>query len=563
LKTDDSAINLPTVSGAGTIILPIIVEGDSFPNGLHTGSPEVAAVATKIPGSAVDLGPGDTPQVVPFTSLTIKAYFDNGKGNELSIYGFDTGTFLTANAIPAGKKLIIKENVSIATTPFILADGAELEVANGATLNIDGGNFSVASNAVFTNNGTVNLDNNWYFDDTAGGTITNNKVITTSTTNATAIEALLALTGNGEIQSGGSVTLSGEKPLLQNLVITGGIFSGSVTNNDTKLFSSVKSGKTIAIGAAGTLALSSDIATIEAAIDNKGTITTATTKSSVLSTIFTAMGGKGNVDASGVVILDADLVIPEETDLTFSGAATLGTGVYDLTVKGSLTTTGNADLVPLGNITITGSLDLGGNDLTIVGNKTLDITSTAEIAGTGGAIKEFAPTAIIKIDGKDGYRLDSANGIEPDDFADALEAINETITALLDPQVTPEASWGITRNVVGLVILNNVNATPIIGIPTGVDNVPPSPTAAVTFLGTTVKTTTYFVESGSSPDIPSTSAFEITSPAGVLNLTDSGYTSSGFDKVGLISFTGFTVENSGLTSPTSTDKFYIGVKTKR
>jgi hypothetical protein len=353
--------------------------------------------------------------------------------------------------------------------------------------------------------------------------------------------------------------------LKQHLVIPNTVtITGPATGNT--LFVGVSEGKTITINSGGTLALGLNIEEIGAPVTNEGTITTATIKSTVLAGIFSKMGGKGAVTASSdTLALTEAFEIPADTVLTVSGDTNLG-GVFELTVTGKLIYTGNGTggLKPGGNVTITGSV-VSAKDITITGTgtKTLDITSAAIKASSGVGLLKQEAGAFIKIDGLSGYAIDNA-GIALDDFADAVAAIYDTIDALTNPTVTPDTPYmrpGVPSDVkvVGVIALTGATASgaPITTKPNGISG---GSDDLVVFANTTVATTGYTVVG----DFTGTTEFSLTSsgPDYQLKLVDTGNTGVA-DKWGVITFTGFTVENSGLTSPANSSSVLVAVKSQR
>jgi hypothetical protein len=288
------------------------------------------------------------------------------------------------------------------------------------------------------------------------------------------------------------------------------------------------------------------------------------------------MENKGLVEASGVVVLDAPLVIAEDVSLLLSGASTFNsTGTHALTVNGVLSV-GSADLVPPGNITITGTVNLGtsGGSLTIkAGSYTLDISSTAKFSGTGTLIWGTGSTIII--DGVSGYEFQST-GVQGNFFGNALVDIEDTITRVLVDSIPLAGSHfsGGSDLVIGTVDLalpavNNptqiVSTNTAAGSPIPVPNTTGTGSSNISIVNTgSYKPTVSSV--GTTAITNASSAFTLAvNAASNLTLADSTSKppSTILDRFAVIRFVDYYIAKDNLQSPKQTTPFHIGVKTLR
>jgi hypothetical protein len=563
-----------TIEGKGEIFLPIITYPfDDVPDpipyndGLHYDSQELVNFTAKYPGSAI-ASPTSSPSA--FNSAAIFSFFTNrSTKNRLEILTVDGS--LTANAIPSEKTLVLRGNDTEKTTisaNFDLTADATLIVEKTGELDINGTSIifqAKGANSAFINKGTVTLSGSSTINTvtTNLGVITNDGVIGGASTaiNPALLEALLKLNGTGAIAPDVDVTLTTSTELRQNLEIPA---TKTITAPaGDKLFYEFTAGKTITIK--GTLDLKA-VKTIGDGVKvvNEGLIKTDTVSSTVLTTIFNSMDKTGKVQATANVLLDADFEIPEKTEL-IANAATLGGAAHDLTIKGSLSATGIA-LAPQGNVTVNGTLYLeqvtSVGSLTILPAKELIIpsSSTVDIDGDG-----LITASQVSIDGSGNTappQYYTAANLVAANFKEALTDIRATIVQLSsEPQVTAAPEYGVSGKVAGVaILLDDTTAAPITTRADGV-NVAGLTDKVRVKDGVVVAATQYSVDVSKFGDAQT---FELTTDITdwYLKITDSAHSGSK-NQWGIVTFTAFTVARSNLTSPASTERILIAVRSTR
>jgi hypothetical protein len=509
LKSGGSGV----IKGNGMVILPYIVSG-SYNAGLSYDSQEIQSV-THYPGSVVT----SNEDPVELNSSGIGAIFGKEDAiSELTVWNIKN---LEARAIPKDKTLILRGLSNTITTGVVLDGGASLVIAEGATLNVDGGALSVTeAGAVITNAGTINLRQ---VGDSASkgvnGKFDNNGIITSPTlTGGNIIRGLLELTGSGSIilsprlDNDYNPSLTGNALLLnQNLIIEPILsdptqpktYTIILPNAESVVDEDSESGKIITLAneyAALELGTSSE--SIGTSIVNRGRVFTNVVESAavdpdkVLVTLFEEMDNQGKVTVkSAMTRLTQPLVIPEAIELTLDNPATSfenstgGTGNHPITVNGTLIIANVADpLQPDGDITvagtlvieadqrlqsngavtITGALNLGtgnGGTLTMVNSKILTLSSADVVlektpldVPITGKIFVADTTDGITIGSVEDYGLASA-GISGQDFAKAFKAISDSADILKTNLVTLDPS--LTSSSSSFFGTSPANASPL------------------------------------------------------------------------------------------------------
>jgi hypothetical protein len=594
LNTKSGALTGPgaSVEGAGAVILPVdlsILPNGPYTGSLHWDSDQIASSVARYPGSASTAGGAP----VQLTSAFIgEIFITYAPLSELTVLDIED---LEPVAIPEGKKLtLVGTGNTITDGTFTLNQNSKLTVGAGAVLTIGVFNASISafesnSDAVFTNNGTVELIT--YGGDFStiipnGGVITNNNTINSESTDEDDIKPLLAATGTGTIvlTPAGVVNFTDDVPLNQHLVLGGG--QRYVLNDSPRPFTGFAADRTITINSGATLVLGGSTIAIGTTnnVTNNGIIETATTDTKVLGTIFGETGNKGEVTAIGDVTVTtsvpAAFTIPKDIILNLeTGDPTLAGVTSDFIVAGILNVLEDDTLlVPIGNITISGTVNLDddGSSLTIATGtppRILTITSTALFDGEG-VLSQADTTSIIKIDDGEGelpgsYSL--GTGVAGEDFADALNAIRTTRNLLTDSVSTAGSTFADYDLVIGTVDVTTDLSGGGGPSPGGPHPIYPTKTAAdatpITLLPGTVVTNTGLAvlpTLGTTSTYPflSSTTFTLGITANVLTLSDSGL-AGGVDKFGVLRFNSYTITNGELTSPTLTKLFHIGVKSKR
>jgi hypothetical protein len=558
----------PVIQGEGGLILPIIMDGTTYTEALHYDSPEVQAVASKMPGSKVT-APGRVAAQIEGTD--IPDLFAMAGVNELIVYNVELSPAL--NLIPAGKKLTLRGNANSVTGAYALGNtGAQLIVAPGARLTIDAGTLTANAGSTFTNGGTVILGSATAAVTRGNGTVTNNGVIETdASTVVGTLEGLLNLPGSGTIKAGNFTTpivLAGTEPLNQNLVLDFAAAEDFTLPNNANAFGGgTNSGKTITVGGNATLVFQANTINTGATIINKGTISTATTVDTTLTSIF----GQMNAD-KGKVVMTADLTaltgtfeIPAKVELTLNGAgATIATGDFPLTITGILLGNG-AVLAPAGNVIVNGTLDVAAGSLTVATTKTLNIGSSAKIAGTGTITVTDAEA--VTINNKAGYSM--TLGVVGDDFGPALTAITAAVTRLkdLDKVATPPIFDNPdVPKIIGSVDLSESAAAKAItrrlNMADDGDYITFEPDIVLTGTGYDV------VGTNSTAGPSSGTNFTLALTLGVdpnhLTLIDSAYNAGGTELFGVVTFNDCLISKSNLVAPEMGvgEEFSVGVKVK-
>jgi hypothetical protein len=583
LKPADSAA-APVIKGAGTLFLPIIVDDVTYDAGYHAESPEVSGVTGVYPGSAVtNNGPNSTPVVEAFTNSNIARYFTN-KASTLTVLNVSEPitdvAFLPAP--PKAVSLTLKGTANSIAAAFALPSNTKLIVDTNAELDIQAA-FSANADAEFTNKGLVTLtgSGSGLINNSAGGTITNNGTIEETDTDLAIanVEVLLGLPGSGTIvleEPSGAVTLTltgVDNPLFQNVVIQSGV-TLSGPNGLTDIFSSVAEvGKKITIESGGVLSLDDDNTKIGAAVDNKtgGTITTATDNASVLTTIFTSSGNKGAVTATALTTIDAALIIPQDITLTVGGTTDFSNGSNNVTVNGELVVD-NVDLTPDENIFVNGRLTInnsGTGSLAMASGKTLNIASTAILAGVG-TINTVTSGGDIKIEGKEGSY--TADDLAAEDYADALEDVTEAIGLLKNKYDLDGPGSVASLAAFGGSVIGTIDFFQPTGTGAAQDVAANHTTASIPPIklpvGTGVESVSVDVAKGASSSILD-SDFSLDVSTGVdpeydtLTLEDTAY-NGGTPEFCVLQIKEYKVSNANLISPLQTaEPFRIGIKTER
>jgi hypothetical protein len=612
---------VPAVTGEGAIFLPAVQSGahDGF---LHWES-DVVDAASEHPGSFTD---GSTKldgsyNIVPFNSASIAILF-NRPDDQYSELKIPDVVNLTANAIPSGKTLILLGTGNTIGTPFTLKRDATLIVDEDARLTIDAA-FSGESGSAFINRGTgkdnvgvdlgVDLGATGLIADTPDLDVTNDGIIRTDNGTEARIRTLLALGGTGTVKVSVDVGLTVSALLLnQNLEVdspqAGPVATFTLSDIEQPIDENSAAGKIITIAEADTLALGADSLLIgyltgtapnqtpvrTKVVLNDGVIDTATEVSSTLTEIFTSIDSKGAVTASGAVELDGSLVIPKDVTLTLTdatttfAAATVNSTPWNLTIAGEFKI-GGADLVPPDDITITETavIDLETGSLTI-GNagsaKILKISSSAEfeddVLSTGTLVQGAGGK--VTIDDEEDYSI-AAGGVQGGLFKTALADIKKTIGEILVDTLEVEEHF-----VGGGLVIGTVNLVPTLNpaVPGPAGNADPVPIVSRVYaggekyvivpdlIGITVPGTGLTCL-GSSPvfggTLPLPFTLSVDGNPGLgnhrLGLQDSTalpVAPGDRDEVfGILEFTDYTVEKSGLVSPPVTTKFHIGVRSIR
>jgi hypothetical protein len=620
------------VEGEGAVVLPVDLSSDgSYTDTLHWGSSEITIpVERRYPGSyyGVPLGSGPgTPVIVrSLNSEAIARVFTEKNLGELTVQNardLESNPALGTSAIPVGKKLtLVGTGNTITAANFTLLNNTRLTLAAGGELSIGnpGTNatiFQSNPDAVFTNEGTVNLLDNGAGTSssigTNGGTVTNNGLIWSTAEDVTVIVPLLALTGTGSVRldSTADVTIVDAAPIPLNQYLVLGAERGGAprvyTLGDTggvaRPFTGIAAYRTVTVEADVDLYLDEDVDSIGTTVYNSGTITTETLNTTVLSTIFTETGNRGSVIASGIVVDNNDddgdvFKIPAGIELTLSdGDATLTNAGYEpkLIVEGTLIVSGTAEIAPSGDIDISGAVYLTGvgSKLIIADDKTLNISSSAVFdAGLGASVGTLeveggGGISTIIINGETGYSFEGT-GVEGRNYATALAAINETRTILTDKVPlagTSYTQWTATGvdKVVGTVdvALNVVAAIPPATVPPKAiaagdphpvyaTNIGAGTTPITLPPGTTVDTTAL----ASLPvGAVFTNADAFVLEGDDLGGTDTGYPwalkvqdndyNAGGEKFAVIRYNSYQISNSNLKTPIVDHLFHIGVRSAR
>jgi hypothetical protein len=547
------------ISGDGMIVLPYPVD-DSFTSGLAYTSPEVRGVGTVIVGSLAVNGTING----TFGSADLAAIFDlPSKPGELNAAGIGD---LDAGDIPQGRTLNLyldgNEVVPDGSGLFTLTGtNAKLNVKAGAELTIPASTtVSATAGAEITNEegGTIILlANDSVLDDGEGGYITNNGTIQVDDPDPSdnLLKALAIKKGEGwvKVNKAGTVILDIATGLNQNIIVPSGVTLQS-GNTDT-FFTSATAGRTLRIEKGGVLDLQSitDFALVD--IDNKGTITTATTLPAFLETIFARSDKKGAIEAAGTLAArDEDFTIPQGIELT-SASFNFTTPDKEVVIEGKYTL--SAASAPPGNVTVKGGgrLDLDGYDLTLGAGKILDIPGAVNVEGAGSITAYDAQptnTPKIRIAGAD-YTTVSA-GVAADVIKKILEVFDEDYDKLTDT-VDLAGEFGGAKGI-GAVQLINTSATPI---STRGDGANPNFELTIT--------SAIEVMEGFSADIDIPDLVDIqisTDPNGKVQIADPRYNTNNnaAQKYVVINFNKVRLLRDGLYSPV-VDPFHIGVRTNR
>jgi hypothetical protein len=304
-----------SVSGEGTVSLPYIT-GDN-PDGYLSYS---ASTAKKTVGSVVDTDE-ENPVAGAVTAAVVAGIF-NGGAASLTVTGL---TDIAAATIPANKELTI------------LGSG-NTTASGGLDLSSNAGNLIVGTGAELTVTGSIKA---------AASNITNNGTITASVSALAGITPLAGLSGAGSVALTLTEAIDASAVTVAAALVQDVTISGSYVLSAPNIATHFSGNGSLTISVGATLKLGADTTAIGVDVTNNGTVETAVESGTALAAI---METGGTINATGAIITLAQaLVIPANVVLTAT-AATLASGVFDVTMNG--TATFDVAAVPAGDIIV-------------------------------------------------------------------------------------------------------------------------------------------------------------------------------------------------------------------
>jgi hypothetical protein len=376
--------------------------------------------------------------------------------------------------------------------------------------------------------------------------------------------SLLGLPGSGKIESTPSANLDMSAVAVglgQNLVIKSNTYVVTLPNTEP-VFTSHVAGNTITIeGANTTVALGVNPEGFGIRVKNGGIITTATTSSDVLETIFGEIDNSGVVTATGVIATLTDKAasfeIPTNVTLNLGNAGSnfgIDTTARDILVNGKLNFTAAVIFNPAGNVTVTGSLNVGAGTFTVPLGKVLTLPAMGFIGTTG---KVVASAGTITIGELEGYKTEAA-GVLGNAITGALTALATAREKLTD-NIQPDINFG-DGSVVGTIEFS-ANGTAAAVTAAETPTIPANPSLSLP-AGITMVTGTGGAWDGANNVYPTVNTFAITIGTGpALFLADTGF-ALGVDKFDIISFRSLQLVHSNLRTPVLPE-FHIGVHSRR
>jgi hypothetical protein len=280
------------------------------------------------------------------------------------------GTVITAMFYPipfrsiltVGGKITLNDSVTVADGTTV-KDGSTLTIAEGKTLTVN--SYDLTVNGSIINNGIISLTGTGVISDYTK--VTNNGVITTSTTTGATLKAILdGVTGN--------ITASGtsiELPVSETITVKVGTtltVSGTITSAG-----SITNAGIIELGSDGT------IIGVTPVITNTGTIKTAKTDGSTLTALLDKVHA-GTVEVSG------DVVFAPSADVTVASGVTLNVAAsQSLTIPIGAKLTLNSAIGGPGTKTNNGTINTATTDEAVLRNLVgFGGTGTVVLNGTGG-----------------------------------------------------------------------------------------------------------------------------------------------------------------------------------
>jgi hypothetical protein len=518
-------------------------DGTDGTNGINGAPGGGSAGGPGGPGPKGDDGPGGG--VVLLTGTVSDTDLEAAFAATETAVVLGAGVTSVYGEVPAGKTLRVLGDTAVENGEILTLKGGLVLSSDSAALRAD--MIGSASGGLAVDGGTISGSGKLYLPvDTDG----------TASGYATYQDVVFANKEVGSTVATGTVT-DFSTPSAADVEFVFGLADGpdaiTVANLTNIESATIPVGKTLTITGAASLVTGAGTFDPAGTLINEGTISSDTTAEAVLRSLVDVGGA---IEVSGAVTtITAAFEVPEDVDLTLSGASTFA-GAFDVTVEGTLTLGSSVvGFVPEGDVIVTGSLVLESSSvITIADTKALSVTGTVSGGGKIIAQGSGSTEGVLTIGGVD-YTT-TAGGVAGGDLADAATAIAASTTTLTDkPGINLDGTFGADVSGIGSVTLSGSSPTAVQNTANGSsdDNVEVS--TGISLAGLTA------IADGGGTAALTYGNFALTIETGIeVSIADSGY-SGGTQDYGILEISGVQLQHSNLIGP-ELAPFHIGVLTE-